>query len=63
MVLIGSVRSGDNRPCCLNWSWSVGCCHCMCDSGGLLDAVGGRRGMGVGWGRLSAAGGVNYGEE
>lgn len=56
VALIGSIRGRDNRPCCLNWSWSVGCGHGMSNSGGLLDAVSGRRGMGVGWRRLSTAG-------
>lgn len=57
VVLIGSIGGRDNRPCCLNRSWSVGCRHCMSNSGGRLDTVGGRRGVGVGWGRLSTAGG------
>lgn len=56
VVLIGRVGGRDHRPCCLDWSWSIGCRHCMSNSGGRLDAVGGRRGMGVGWGRLSTAG-------
>lgn len=55
VVLIGSIRGRDNRPCRLNWSWSIGCRHCMSNSRGRLDAVGGCRGMGVGWGRLSTA--------
>lgn len=57
MVLIGSVRGRDYRPCCLDWSWSIGCRHCVSNSGSLLDTVGGRRGMGVGWRRLSTGGG------
>lgn len=56
MVLIGSIGGRDHRPRCLDRSRSVGCRHCMANRGGLLDAVGGRRGMGVGWGRLGTAG-------
>lgn len=45
VVLIGSIGGRDHRPRRLDWSRSVGCRHCMANRGGLLDAVGGRRGM------------------
>lgn len=53
VALIGRVRGRDHRPGCLDWSWRVGCSHCMRYSWGLLYTVTGCRGMGVGWGRLS----------
>lgn len=62
VALIGSVRGRDHRPGCLDWSWRVGCSHCMSHSWSLLDAVTGCRGMGVGLGRLGTEG-VERGEK